>query len=79
MQVTLQHLDNLLSKPAFTRPCKLSYQQLLEMKRTADFHWDAYWELEMYDQCIRYTKISQRIIEAMLRHPNKFINETKNR
>lgn len=77
--ITLKHLDNLLSKPAFTRCPKLTYQNILDMKRSADWAWNMYWDLGMYDQCIKYTRISARLIQAMLNHPNKFINETKNR
>ena len=75
--ITLEHLDNLLSKPAFTRQCKLSYAQLLEMKRRADWAHDAEWNLGCYDQAIRYTKIAVRILQAMINHPDKFINVEK--
>jgi hypothetical protein len=47
----------------------LTYSQLLTMKRNADWAWDMYWDLKMYDQCLRYTRISQRILEAMTRMP----------
>ena len=75
--ITLEHLDNLLARPAFTRTCKLTYSQLLEMKRRADWAHDAEWELGCYDAAIRYTKIACRILQAMINHPDKFINEVK--
>lgn len=75
--ITLDHLTALLSRPAFTRGRCLTFAQLLELKRQADYNWDMYWELEMYDQCIRYTKVAQRILQAMLNHPDKFINISK--
>ncbi len=51
-------------------PCKkLTYKALLKMKQTADFHHDAYWELGLYDVAIRYTRISTRILKAMIAMP----------
>lgn len=76
--ITLQHLDNLLTKHAVLRRCpRISYTQLLEMKRRADWAHDAEWDLGCYDAAIRYTNIAQRIIQAMVEHPDKFVNEIK--
>jgi len=47
----------------------LTYSQLLKMKRSADWAHDLYWSLELYDRALRYTRISQRILQAMARTP----------
>lgn len=50
--------------------CKiLTYSQLLSMKRKADHIHDFYWEWGMFGAAYRYTKIAQRILEAMARLP----------
>lgn len=76
--VTLEHLDNILSKPAFVRCPKISYQTLLKMKRLSDWKADAAFEDEVWPLVFKYTKISLRILQAMINHPNKFVNEEIN-
>jgi hypothetical protein len=49
--------------------CKISYGILLKMKRSSDWAHDLYWSLELYDLAYRYTRISQRILEAIARIP----------
>lgn len=77
MQVTLEHLDSLLARPAFTRECKLTYTQLLEMKRRADWAADAAFEDGVYCETFRYTRIALRILQAMVNHQDKFANVEK--
>lgn len=52
-------------------PCKLTYSQLKVMLDRANYHHDEYWNLELYDVAIRYTKIAQRILQAMCKPENK--------
>ena len=49
--------------------CKLSYPQLKEMLARANYNHDVFWSLGLYDQSFRYTKIAQRILEAICRIP----------
>jgi hypothetical protein len=39
------------------------------MKRNADWAHDLYWDLGCFDTAYRYTKIAQRILQAMARMP----------
>jgi hypothetical protein len=47
------------------------------MKRRADWAHDAEWDLGCYSEAIRYTRIAVRILEAMVNHPDKFVNLEK--
>lgn len=52
-----------------TNPCRLTYSQLLRMLGNANYAHDMFWDLGLYDQAIRYTKIAQRILSVMVKKP----------
>lgn len=49
----------------------LTYAQLKEMLARANYNHDTFWELGLYDQAIRYTKIGLRILQAITNQDNK--------
>lgn len=49
----------------------LTYTQLKKMLSDANWAHDMYWELGMYEDAIRYTKIGLRILQAITNQDNK--------
>lgn len=57
------------------KKCKLTYSQLMKMLGDAYFAYNMYYELEMWDQTLRYLKISNRIAKAMTNPNNNYLYE----
>lgn len=50
---------------------KTTYSCLMKMYRNANWAHDFYWELGLYDEAIRYTKIGLRILQVVTNQNNK--------
>lgn len=75
--ITLDHLNTLLSRPAFTRCPRVTYSVIKQMYNNAVWAAERAFENEDWNKLRKYTAIQIHLLGKMVNHSDKFVNVEK--